>query len=824
MGRYEDLLIVGDFNSECTEIKMSEFCNVYGFHNLIKVPTCYKNPLNPSCIDLILTNKPKNFQYSRSIEVGLSDHHKMVLSVLKAFVPKQAPRIIKYRDFKNFDNVDFTIKLNEKLQEHKNTRISYSTFQQKFMNLLNSGAKIKTKHVRANNAPYMNKKLTKAIMNRSRYRNSFLKNPSKENKQIYNQHRNYCVNLLRREKKKYYSNLNIESITDSKKFWKTMKPFFSNKHSSNEKIILIEKEQIISKDKVAQTFNNYFSNAVKLLELEETSDINCRSIDNILENFKDHPSIRKINSQCQLDEPFNFSVSNTNIIKNDMRKLNPNKPTTEGNIPVKVLVDNIETCAPFISNIYNDAITKNCEFLADLKMADMSPVFKKDDKTCKENYRPISVLPPVSKIFESRMYEDIELYMRKYFSPYLCGFRKGYSTQHCLLNLIERMKRSLDKQGYAAAILTDLSKAFDCINHDLLIAKLGAYGFSHSSLTVIQSYLYGRKQRTKVNNSYSSWTSPNAGVPQGSILGPILLNIYLNDSLYLVDEENLANYADDNTPFEIGDCLECLLTKIEVDAEILTKWFKENYLKLNADKCHLFVPRQPIDTSIKVEGQIIEGEQSVKILGITIDKNLEVNTHVSYLCNKANQKLHALTRIASYMDKNKLKLLMRAFIESLFNYCPLIWMYHNRTMNNRINRIHERALRIVYSDTEASFEELLEIDNSVTIHQRNLQRLAIEIFKVKNNLSPPFMSNIFVENQVPYDLRRRQTFKTFNVKSVYNGSETISFRGPEVWALVPESIKTSTSLIEFKNKIKTWWPEGCTCRLCKTYMSGIGFL
>ena len=294
------------------------------------------------------------------------------------------------------------------------------------------------------------------------------------------------------------------------------------------------------------------------------------------------------------------------------------------------------------------------------------------------------------------------------------------------------MKKSLVKQGYPAALLTDLSKAFDCINHDLLIAKLDAYGFSHSSLTFIQSYLHGRSQRTKVNNSYSSWNSPNTGVPQGSILGPILLNIYLNDSLYLVDEENLANYADDNTPFEIGDCPECVLTKLEVDAEILIKWFKENYLHMNADKCHLFVPRQPIETSIKVENQIIKGEKSVKILGITIDENLEVNTHVSNLCNKASQKLHALTRIAPYMNDAKLKLLMRAFIESQFSYCPLIWMYHNRTMNNRINRIHERALRIVYGNNEASFEELLVKDNSVTIHHRNLQRPDIE---VKNNLS-----------------------------------------------------------------------------------------
>ena len=330
--------------------------------------------------------------------------------------------------------------------------------------------------------------------------------------------------------------------------------------------------------------------------------------------------------------------------------------------------------------------------LAALKSADMTPGHKKDEKTSKANYRPVSVLPTVSKVFERTIYKDIDLYMKTYLSPYLCGFRKGFSTQHCLLLMLEKMRKSLDKQHYAAALLTDLSKAFDCINHDLLLAKLEAYGFSQISLKYIQSYLTGRKQRTKVNNSFSSWAFPDTGVPQGSILGPLLFNIYINDIFYFLDENNLTNYADDTTPYKIGKCLDCVMENLGNDISLLVKWFDNNYLKLNADKCHLLAPKHMNDVSINVNGQIVKGEKSVKLLGIQIDNKLDLDEHVSHLCQKASQKLNALKRIAPYMETSKLRIIMKAFIESQFNYCPLIWMFHSRTVNNRINRIHERAL------------------------------------------------------------------------------------------------------------------------------------
>ena len=252
--------------------------------------------------------------------------------------------------------------------------------------------------------------------------------------------------------------------------------------------------------------------------------------------------------------------------------LNRMKPTTEGCIPAKILVDNKILCAPLLCKCYHDSVI-TCTFPSNMKRADITPGHKKNETTSKDNYRPISVLPTVSKLFERNMYVDIEKYMNDFLSAYMCGFRKGYNTQHALLFMLVTWKKALDKNKNAAALLTDLSKAFDCLNHELLIAKLDAYGFSHSAIKFIYSYLKGRFQRTKVNGKFSSWSEILSGVPQGSILGPLLFNIYINDLFYFIDPSTITNYADDTTPYEVGKKLDEVLLKLENKTQILDKWF-----------------------------------------------------------------------------------------------------------------------------------------------------------------------------------------------------------------------------------------------------------
>ena len=209
----------------------------------------------------------------------------------------------------------------------------------------------------------------------------------------------------------------------------------------------------------------------------------------------------------------------------------------------------------FLLNVcrqFNDAVCSS-KFPATFKFANVTPVFKKDNRNQKDNYRPISILPIISKIFEKLICRQLSNHFDNIFSKFQCGFRKGFSAQHCLLLMIDKWKKVVDNNKDFGAILTDLSKAFDCICHDLLDAKLHAYGLSLPALKMIQNYLLDRKQRTKARSSYSSWENIITGVPQGSILEPLLFNIFLWDLFLEHEEYCFHNYADDTTPYVVAN-------------------------------------------------------------------------------------------------------------------------------------------------------------------------------------------------------------------------------------------------------------------------------
>ena len=431
--------------------------------------------------------------------------------------------------------------------------------------------------------------------------------------------------------------------------------------------------------------------------------------DRYIDMYKNHPSIRKINLKCFQKNSFSFNHVSARNISEIISNLDSSKAYQKDNIPPTILKEDNEFSSVVLAYDNNRCIDVGI-FPPNLKNSDVTPTFKKDDRLLKENYRPISILPTLSKVYERFLHQQMYEYFDKFFSQFLCGYRKGHSTQHALLYMLEKLKMALDSGMCTGILMTDLSKAFDCLSHELMIAKLYAYGFSKKSLNLINDYFQNRKQRTKIRDKYSSWRDILYGVFQGSIVGRLLFNIYIyiNDFFFFTEEILMSNYTDDNSPFEIGCNANEVIKKLEEDAIILIQWFTNNFLKPNPSQWHLLLSDINNEHCISISNQIISNSETERILGVTFDNNLNFNVHISKLCKQAGQKLHALGRVSNFMSCTQRKIIMNALISSQINYCPLIWMGHDRTIHKQLNRIHHWALSIVYRDYTSSFVTLLE--------------------------------------------------------------------------------------------------------------------
>jgi hypothetical protein len=282
----------------------------------------------------------------------------------------------------------------------------------------------------------------------------------------------------------------------------------------------------------------------------------------------------------------------------------------------------------------------------------------------------------VSKFFERAVYEQLSHYFENIFQPFLSAFRPGFGCDTALLTIIEDWEKAIDCNQYTAAVLMDLSKAFDCLPHDLLILKLEAYGLSKSALNLMCSYLSERKQCVKVGVDFSTWKNMYKGVTQVLIRGLVLFNIFLNDIFYFVEESILYNYADDNTLSYSDTELNKVVDVLEKESLNLIRWFSHNQMKANPDQFQaIAIGSKTSNESVNfnLDGNKIDCEKEVKMLGVTIDCQLKFNSHISNIYKKASRQLNVLKRIGKHLTKLGRLTIYFSFIMSNFNYLAFLW-------------------------------------------------------------------------------------------------------------------------------------------------------
>lgn len=807
--KYDHLYISGDLNCDILKPKSPEgktlvdICDNFGLTSLLKTPTCFKSE-HGTLIDVILTTHPRCFMHSNSITNSISDFHNLIFTIKRGKLPMPASEYNFYRSYKNFDQDEFNSHL-QSIPFHvcdifDDVDDAHWAFTTLLTDALNEHAPVKRRKYKRKSNPAMNSKWRRAMNYRTSLKTKYRKNRTKDNYELFRKQRNLCVSLKRRSIAGYF----MENCNgpQSKTFWPTIKPFLSNKSNSSGKIILCENGSIIdNQSNVADIFNDYYCNIAK--DAPEVNPDNHASIDYIKSN---------LNSQ----NIFHFKEVSDKSVCSLMKNLNSGKSTGCDGIPAKILKEYAPLLAPPISKLINRSIT-SCRFPDDLKKANVSPVFKKDDNLIKSNFRPVSILPTISKIYEKVLNEQLSLFCDGIFHDFISAFRKGFSCQSVLLRLIEDWHRALDRGNFVGAILMDLSKAFDSMPHNLIVAKLEAYGLSDDALTLISDYLNNRKQRVKIGSNYSSWCDISKGVPQGSILGPLLFNIFLNDiyySLPLNGNTTLYNFADDNTigvsdkdPSVLKACLEGVAIQA-ID------YFTQNGLLANPTKFQGIVlgPSSDSVTSFDIGQTVINTEENVKLLGVHIDDKLNFDKHISEICKKCAKQINVLKRLSPYLNFNCRMTIFKSFILANFNYCPIIWHSCSAKSAHKLERLQERALRFVYHDYTSSYEDLLSRDNLPTLHLRRIRSIAFEVHKLINNIGAPYNFNLFQKKFS--NLRNSGDLDLPRTKSIKHGTRSLSYQGAFIWNQMPSSLKSCVDFKSFRSLLSKWTPGRCRCAMC----------
>ena len=487
-----------------------------------------------------------------------------------------------------------------------------------------------------------------------------------------------------------------------------------------------------------------------------------------------------------------------------------NKPSHFNSIPAKVLKVIRKIVSPIISHIVNGSINSGI-FPDYLKIAKIVPIFKSGNKYLIHNYRPISLLPLLSKIFEKVAHNQLSCYLdsKNVIFNHQYGFRSGKSPDNALVDFLKFTYDSLDDNFYVFSTFLDFKKAFDSVDHDILLNKLHHYGIRGIAHSWFKSYLSNRKQYVTIGDSSSDLLTVTHGVPQGSILGPLLFLIYINDFPQCSRFFKFILYADDST-------LSCTIPKkdmlsfndtINLHLESVSLWLSSNKIAINIEKTKymFFSFRNSINLGdIYIGGGLISSACSTKFLGIHIDNNLNFNTHVDYISNKICKSLGIIYKL-NYLPRNILFTLYQSLTPPYFNYG--IISYFNLSISNsyRLSIIQKKCIRAInklnYRDHTNDYfigNKILKLEDQHSLH------LAIYIFKtLKLNFDPILFNSLIYQDQLhDHETRFRSqlTIPRLRASMSRNG---LSFKGVKLWNSLPEEFREINSLVKFKNSLKS---------------------
>ena len=780
------MFFTGDYNAHSqfwwpdggTTPEGTEIENLFTSLDLSQVicePTNFEPNKNPSCIDLVITNQP-NLILDCGTRASLDSycHHQIIYCKVNFRIPPPPPYERKIWHFNRANTAAIKRSMTsfpwlQHLNINTDPNWQVKTFTDIFLNIMSNCIPNETKRFIPRDPPWITKSLKTMLNRKNRLFKNYKKHRYKEEDKVrLDSFRIECHKAVETAKSSYLKNMGNkpnEPGISQKSYWKIINRVMNKCRSPKIPPLLINNQFILDCRDKAKLFNDFFSEQ-------------CKPIVNssVLPNFA-FLTVKRI------DE---LIISNDEI-SSLIRNINPNKATGSDGIsgqmllicddsvtlPLKIIFSNI-----LLSSTYPDI----------WKLANVIPIFKKGDKQLIKNYRPISLLPICGKLFEKIIFNNLYSYLNtnNLITKNQSGFRPGDSTTNQLLYLVNEIHQAFEDQKFleVRAVFLDISKAFDKVWHDGLIFKLKQNGVSGSLLMFFQNYLNNRKQRVVLNGSYSSYKTVESGVPQGSVLGPLLFLIYIND-LERDVKSNIKFFADDTMLFSIVKDPAISANDLNHDLNTIHQWAQQWKMEFNPDpskqatevlfSCKKSSPQHP---QLIFNGAAVANVNEQKHLGLILDSKLSFEKHLNEKIIKAKKNIGILKQLSKFLPLKTLDQIYKAFVRSHLDYCDII--YHIPSHLNQaplgvtLNSLMEKVERIQYQAALAisgawrgsSRSKIYEELGWESLSDRRMGRRILQIHKILNNKTPSYLSDKLPPNsRTLFSGNVRNTFRELICKS-----------------------------------------------------------
>lgn len=805
LNKYHSPIVIGtDQNFDLLKIesheKTQDLYNTFisnGFIPTITSPTRITHN-TATLIDNIYTSLKKDIKSKCGIlTLDISDHLPIFAFYNYGTLSKAKPKTFKYRNM----SPQAIKQINDTLTKQSWEFLSTDTIHkatEEFIAVINKAIDLHTTEKCITLSPKSIKRekwMTKGLIKSGRTEQKLFrkqiglaKNHPSHVKFI--KYRNMYNSLKRRAKHEYYTEVLEKHKTDIRQTWRELNKLLGKSNDKTTVIKNIDIDGEVESDpfKLANGFANYFSKVgdkynQHIQQTKHTFDTYLRdkNMHNIFMSPTDSGEIQKIiaslksKSTCGIDNISSRTLKDLNISISQPLTVLINRSILEGTVP----------------NI--------------MKIARVKPLHKSKDRSNLDNYRPISILASISKVLEKVVFKRVYNFFdnNSLFSENQFGFRPGHSTTDATLEFTQSINKAFENNESSIGLFCDLSKAFDTVEHAILLKKLEHYGIRGIALKWFESYLSERKLYVQLDDIKSDLHSNLYGVPQGSILGPLLFIIYINDLPNCLSSSKPTMFADDTNLLKSSKHLQQLYAEMNVDANNLFEWFNANKLSLNTGKTFYIVFAKPkkqcIRSTIKINGTEICKKEGAQFLGMYVDNDLNWHEHIKNISSKINSSLYIINRVKHILSFSHLKTLYYALIHPHIEYGLVLWGNTHKTYVEKITILQKKAIRAICKKPyNYHSNELFYRCGILKVKEQHELKMHTYMYKFKNNSLPHILNPIFELKTKHHNYDTRESL------FIYSPTQNIGRIANLNWSQLPEAIKSAPSLTFFKKKAKKY--------------------